>query len=184
MYGMVNQAVRGLVIENFGEDVWHKIHTTAQAPEGFVSLQLYDDTVTFKLVEASVAVLDMPAEGILQAFGNYWVDHVATAHYSDLMNKTGLGFLDFIKNLDHMHQRIQTTFPNYEPPSFRVVDLGPNTVQMDYYSIRQGLLPFVEGLLEGLARHFKAAITITHVPDDAHPMPCKRMRIEHRPLTP
>jgi hypothetical protein len=35
----------------------------------------------------------------------------------------------------------------------------------------------VEGLFQGLAKHYEETITIEQVPDDSHPMPCKRMLV-------
>jgi len=98
-----------------------------------------------------------------------------------MMNKTGTDFVGFMQNLDHMHSRMKTTFPGYSPPSFRVQNLEDGLLCLDYYSKREGLLPFVEGLLTGLSEHFDCTLEITHVPDEDHPMPCKRMRIAYRP---
>ena len=179
MYGMVNAAVRGLVLESFGEEAWRRIHTKADAPESFVPMEAYDDAVTYGLVGAAVEILDLPAETILQSFGEYWVLKVANVHYADLMSKTGTNFVDFLTNLDNMHQRIRTTFPNFRPPSFRVKVLDEKCFQLDYYSEREGLLPFVEGLLSGLAQHFDITINVEHVPDDSHRLPCKRMMVGH-----
>jgi len=176
MYGMVNEAVRGLVSLNFGEDTWTKIHTKAGVSSSFVALESYDDAVTYNLVGAAVEVLGVSAEDVLKTFGVYWVEHVATVHYGELMAQTGGGFTEFIKNLDSMHQRMQSIFPKYQPPSFRVIDTDVSHVyQVDYYSKREGLLPFVVGLFEGLSKHFDEPIKIEHVPDDTHPMPCQRM---------
>jgi hypothetical protein len=52
-------------------------------------------------------------------------------------------------------------------------------VQIDYYSHRKGLIEFVHGLLQGLADHFNETIAIEHLPDDSHPMPCKRMLVTY-----
>jgi hypothetical protein len=176
MYGMVNEAVRGLVISNFGEDTWTKIHTKAGVSSSFTALESYPDEVTYNLVGAAVEILEISAEDVLKTFGVYWVEHVATAHYGDLMAQTGGGIVEFLKNLDSMHQRMKSVFPEYQPPSFRVVDTDtPNVYQVDYYSQREGLLPFVVGLFDGLSQHFGEPIEIEHVPDDAHPMPCRRM---------
>ena len=38
MYGIVNDAVRGLVKSAFGDAAWHDIHTQAGAPEAFVAM--------------------------------------------------------------------------------------------------------------------------------------------------
>ena len=181
MYGMVNQAVRGMVIEKFGAQTWTQIHTGAAAPGDFVAMQPYDDDVTYRLVGQAVTVLHIPADVILHAFGEYWVQSVATQHYAALMSSSGKDFVDFLGNLDHMHQRIRTTFPHYRPPSFRVRPLRPGLLQVDYYSERQGLLPFVVGLFTGLAAHFKVTISIEHVDDSAHRLPCKRFVVHHAP---
>jgi hypothetical protein len=184
MYGMVNQAVRGLVLKQFGEDAWRQIHTQASAPEAFVSMNKYDDDVTYRMVDAAVDVLGLHASDILKAFGRYWVSDIATAHYADMMSRVGVDFIDFMKNLDHMHSRIRTTFPDYVPPSFRITQIAEGRCLVDYYSARKGLLPFVEGLLLGVAEHFEVNIQIDHIPDEAHPMPCKRMEITYTSTIP
>jgi len=177
MYGMVNKAVRGFVLKNFNAETWAQIHTTAGVSEDFVSMQSYDDDVTYNLVGAANSLLGIEVPDILNGFGRYWVSDVATVAYADLMTKTGTSFTDFVKNLDHLHDRIRVTFPDYQPPSFRVKEVDDGTLQVDYYSHREGLLDFVVGLLEGLAEHFQETISISHVSDDDHPMPCKRMMI-------
>ena len=179
MYGMVNQAVCSLVTSNFGVKTWKKIHKKANAPESFLDFEQYDDAVTYDLVSASSEVLELDAATVLRTLGNFWVANVATVRYADLLDRTGTDFLAFLKGLDHMHSRIKVSFPNYIPPSFRVKEVEPSLLQLDYYSEREGLLPFVEGLLEGLSKHFAVQMTIEPVPDDQHPMPCKRMMIHY-----
>ena len=177
MYGMVNHAVRGLVVESFGLEKWDTIATKANSPLDFVALESYDDDVTYRLVGAASEVLGLEPAAILQTFGKYWVAKVATAQYPSLMDKTGTSFERFVSNLDHMHSRIQATFPNYKPPSFRVKTLDEGVILVDYYSEREGLLPFVEGLFDGVGDHFGVSVTLEHLPDDSHPMPCKRMKL-------
>ena len=178
MYGMVNQAVRGLVLDVFGADAWRDISQKAESPEEFASLESYDDEVTYNLVSAASEVLALSPVDVLQSFGKYWIHHIASKHYADLMSKTGTSFERFVSNLDHMHSRIQATFPDYKPPSFRVKTLEAGLLQVDYYSERVGLLPFVEGLFMGLGEYFEMTLRIEHVPDEAHPMPCQRMKIQ------
>jgi hypothetical protein len=179
MYGMVNQAVRGLVMERFGSQTWTQIHTGAGAPENFSAMQPYEDSVTYDLVGKAVEILGLPAETILRAFGEYWVLEIATKHYGTLMTSTGRDFADFLANLDHMHQRIRVTFPNYQPPSFRVKPLDSGTLQVDYYSHRLGLLPFVEGLFTGLAQYFSVTVSFENVPNESHQLPCKRLLVRY-----
>ena len=178
MYGMVNKAVKGFVLKNFDEATWTRIHTKANVDSDFVAMESYDDDVTYNLVGSANSELGLEVYDILYGFGLIWVSDIATVSYRDLMDKSGVNFTDFVKNLDHLHERIKTTFPNYSPPSFRVVTLSPEKLQVDYYSHREGLLPFVEGLFQGLALHFDEKISISHLDDDSHPMPCKRIIVD------
>ena len=182
MYGMVNKAVREMVLSKFSEATWDEVRSRAGAPHTFVAFEQYDDAVTYALVAAASEVLEMDPTTVLRSFGQYWVTHVATKSYGDLMDRTGKSFLSFMKNLDQMHSRVAGTFPGYQPPSFRVKETGEDTIELDYYSQREGLLPFVEGLLTSLATHFSTEIEIRHVPDDEHPMPSKRMVVTYRSI--
>lgn len=178
MYGMVNKAVKELVSSQFGEPTWLKIAEEADSPRDFVAFDSYDDDVTYRLVGAVSNALDMEGAEVLRVFGNYWIKNIATVQFAELMNKTGSNFVSFVENLDHMHSRIRVSFPNYQPPSFRVKVLEDELIQVDYYSEREGLMPFVEGLFAGLGEHFQVSIEIEHIPDDHHPMPCKRMKVK------
>ena len=182
MYGMVNQAVRGLILEKFGSETWSKIHSSVGSPESFSAMEPYDDSITYSLVVKSSEVLGLPADVILKTFGEYWVKEIASVHYEKIMKSSGVTFADFLANLDHMHQRIRVTFPNYNPPSFRVKSLDPSTLQVDYYSHREGLIPFVEGLFSGLAEYFSVQIQIEHLDGASHGLPCKRMMVRHSHL--
>ncbi len=179
MYGLVNKAVKGLVLDQFGEDTWEKIRVLAQSPDDFVAMQGYDDSLTYSLVGAAVSVLGLEAEAILHAFGEYWVLNIAAANYTDLMSSTGADIFSFLQNLDAMHSRIKVSMPNLNPPSFRVKKLDDSLMQLDYFSQRDGLLPFVVGLLHGLSKHFGQAIEIEHIPQELNPLPSKRMKVKY-----
>ena len=66
MYGMVNQAVKGFVEENHGQEMWKNIHTKAGAPESFAAMSPYEDSITYNLVGAASELLNVPAEIILR----------------------------------------------------------------------------------------------------------------------
>ena len=181
MYGLVNQSIKNLLIEAHGKTTWDQIRAEADAPEDYAPLEPCDDSVTYNLVGAPARILGQPADALLYQFGVYWVERIATVHYAEMMNTSGTDFSSFLKNLDQMHERMRVTFPGYRPPSFRVLELDDARLQVDYYSSRQGLLPFVEGLLQGVASHFGRNLTITLVPDAPHGLPCRRMQLVHGP---
>ena len=53
MYGLINKAIAGLVIQNFGKSAWHKICDRANVDTSeFVSMEQYPDSLTYDLVGA------------------------------------------------------------------------------------------------------------------------------------
>ena len=82
MYGLINKAIKGLVLEGFGEDAWKRIINRAQIEDDeFLSMQAYDDSLTYDLVAAATEELGLPAETILESFGGYWVQYTAVEGY-------------------------------------------------------------------------------------------------------
>lgn len=177
MYGMVNSAVREHVIERYGAAAWDEVRAAAGTPDRFEPMQPYPDALTYGLVGSVVSRFGVAAPTLLHDLGEFWIERIAKPHYAELMSATGTSFVAFVKNLDHMHARIRVTFPDYRPPSFRVLTLADDRLQVDYYSEREGLLPFVEGLFTGLAAHINTKVSFEHVADESHGMPCKRMLV-------
>jgi hypothetical protein len=164
MYGLVNQAVQGMVVAGFGEDAWERIKSEAGVDiDAFVSMESYDDSITYSLVEAGSTILNLPPEAILRAFGEYWVLETAAEGYPELMQAAGSTLPEFIGNLDQLHSRVMMTFPELCPPSFNCKEIDPGELRVAYMSERVGLEPMVIGLLEGLGKHFKTPVEVTMV---------------------
>ena len=159
MYGLVNQAVQGLVQSGFGEEAWQRIRIKAGlGSDVFLSMESYDDAITYGLVDAASEVLELATDEVLHAFGIYWVLEIAKKSYAELMEAAGSTFPEFLSNLDQLHSRVQTPFPDLPPPSFRADRIAPGKLRLHYYSGRDGLEPFVLGLLVGLGTYFGVAV--------------------------
>jgi hypothetical protein len=153
-----------MVIAGFGEDIWERIKRDAGVDvDAFVSMESYDDSITYSLVQAGSAALDMPPEAILRAFGEYWVLVTAAEGYPELMQAAGSTLPEFLGNLDQLHTRVLMTFPELRPPSFNCKEVQPGELTVTYMSDRVGLEPMVVGLLEGLGKHFNTPVEVTMV---------------------
>ena len=177
MYGLVNEAIRTMVTSLFDERAWEKVSASVGAPSRFQPLESYDDSITYDLVGAVAELSGLPPEKVLHEFGRYWISDVAARHYASMLEAAGNRFETMCGNLDHLHEQLRHSFRGYQPPSFRFVKLPDGDFQMDYYSDREGLLPFVEGLLTGLAEHCGQRLEITRVADEDNPVPSKRLTI-------
>ena len=166
MYGMVNKALQNMVVEAHGEQIWEQIRTRAGVDiEVFVSNQGYPDEITYQLAGAASEVLKAPVEDLLRAFGSYWVLKTARQGYSELMTAGGRTLREFLLNLPNFHTRIGLMFPQLRPPEFSCSEVAENSLRLHYRSTRDGLTPFVVGLVEGLGLMFETPVLVTPVPE-------------------
>ena len=164
MYGLVNKAIEGLVRSNHGDDTWNQIVETAGLElSGFVSLESYDDAITYQLVEAASKVLGASAEAILEGFGEYWIIYTAEEGYGQLLERSGDTIEEFLENLDQLHTRVGLTMPHLRPPTIHSDVQADGSVRLEYYSEREGLAPMVVGLMRGLARRYGKTAEVEHV---------------------
>lgn len=171
MNGLVNRAIEQLVISMKGEAGWRGVCAHAGVTsDGFVSMQNYDDDVTFRLVNAASERLGLPPEQVLEAFGEYWITYTADEGYGALMAAGGSHLREFLANLNDMHARVETIFAQLRIPLFRVEDVSDTEYRLFYASEREGLAPMVLGLVKGLAKRFGQSVEVVqvHAKTDVH----------------
>jgi hypothetical protein len=161
MQGVIYKSIEDLVTSAHGPAKWAAILRQAGVDEpAFVGMSRYPDELAGRIIGAASVILGASAEDIMRAFGRHWTTHTAPQYYGDMLAFAGNSFVEVLRNLDQMHARISLVFPGYEPPSFRVEELGGDRLRVHYYSKRQGLLPVVEGMLTGLADRFGLTLSM------------------------
>ena len=164
MYGIINKSLREMVIDHHSVAMWQQIMALSGVPDdSFLSLKSYDDEVTYALASTTADVLGIDLAAALHAFGHHWIKSFVRNEYGVLMKSTGENLIEFLNNLNMMHDRISSTFLDYRPPEFRIIEQSAHGLVVDYLSFRLGLSPFVEGLLEALAEHFAQPMEMTSV---------------------
>lgn len=164
MYGLVNQAVEELITERFGVAAWTTIKQRAGVTdEMFLSMQSYPDAVTYQLVAAASETLKLPADQLLEAFGEYWTLYTGSRGYGELFQRAGRTFREFMLNLQDLHSNVAVGFPALAPPSFWCTDVAEDRLRLHYQSTRPGLSPMVIGLVRGLGTMFAVHVTVAHV---------------------
>ncbi|MFM1960767.1 MAG: hypothetical protein RL588_2284 [Pseudomonadota bacterium] len=155
MYGMIHRAAREMVTDAGGARLWNNILTrSGLQDEAFISGLSYPDEMTLGLIGAVAQEMNLSLEETLVRFGRYWIGFADASAYSPLMTMAGDDIFDFCRNLDRMHASIQVSLPDVDVPSFRVLEMGETFIRLAYVSNRDGLEPFVTGLLEGLLQRF------------------------------
>jgi len=156
MYGLINMAIKQLVLDNFGEPGWQQVLQKSTIKQSqFELLTVYDDAITYKLVEGACAVTGKPATEILDLFGRYWVKYAAAAGYEPLFKLFGPTLKECLLNLNRMHDHMGAMMPGLVPPEFYIEkDISETEVLLIYKSQRPGLAPMVSGLMAGLAERY------------------------------
>ncbi|MEM7275713.1 MAG: heme NO-binding domain-containing protein [Actinomycetota bacterium] len=152
---MVNRAIKDLVLDVAGEDVWLQICEDAGLTiTSFTNTAVYDDATTYDLVGAASRVLGMDPEAVLERFGRHWILFTGQEGWGPLFDIAGDDFRSFVRALDAMHARVQASLPDCRMPSFVVEDTPDGGLRVEYRSDREGLAPMVIGLFRGLAEYF------------------------------
>jgi hypothetical protein len=125
-------------------------------------MHYYDDTDTYALVAAASDVLGQPVDVLLRGFGQYWALRVGPENYGGLLGATGTDVVSVLRNLDAMHSRLVSLYPDLRPPSISVTVTGDSTFDVFYRSDRTGLVAFVVGILEGLGVLYGTPAEVSH----------------------
>lgn len=164
MYGLVNKAIKDLVVKEFGQVKWDEICALSNFHEGeFVAMHSYPDSLTYDLVKNASRVLKKDSEVVLETFGEYWILFTVDEGYGDLMELSGNSFSEFLSNLDMLHYRINNIMPNLNAPQFTTRNETDNSIELEYRSPREGLTPMLIGLIRGLGKRFDLIVSIEQI---------------------
>jgi hypothetical protein len=163
MYGMVNKAVKDLVVSAFGQNKWDEIKTKAGlTSDDFSSMAPYSDDITYALVAAASEVLKIPASNVLQEFGKHWIKFTAKEGYGAMMDMFGSNYFEAISSINNLHQRIGLSMPHLSAPRFKIQTISERELLIEYISTRKGLGHMMIGLLYGLAEKHNEKVEIEH----------------------
>jgi hypothetical protein len=168
MYGLINQAVKDLVLASQGESLWEKIcRDVGIDPADFEMLSPYPDRLTSAIVTTSATYLHLPTDTFLRKLGHHWIRFTAERGYGEMLDLLGRDLSTCLRNLNQMHAHLGAMMTELKPPSFFVTPLSEKRLTIRYHSHREGLAPMVLGLLEGLAERLQQRIEVEHHPKGA-----------------
>jgi len=100
MYGLINMAIKQLIIDNFGEEGWQSIRNDALVKENvFELLTPYEDAITYNLIQSACKFSKKSPSEILHLFGGYWIIYAENAGYGPLIQLFGPTYKECLLNL-------------------------------------------------------------------------------------
>jgi hypothetical protein len=166
MYGMINEAIRSMVIEKFDVIAWEEIVADCGLNYNtFKSFEQYDDSITGDLVASISKKTKVEPIIILEDFGRHWIKFASNSEYSSILDAFATSPVDLIRSLDGLHTRLQITFDNLKSPSFWVDRINDNKIIVYYSSQRELPLEFfVIGLIHGIFGLFDQVCEVKLIP--------------------
>ncbi|XP_056329093.1 guanylate cyclase soluble subunit beta-2-like [Danio aesculapii] len=153
-YGFINNCLKSLVIDRFGEEMWDKLRDAAKVQDTFMTYEVYSDNITMQLVTETCKMLDLDQSVVLSLFGEYFFEFCKTAGYDRMLRTLGGNLFEFMENLDALHSFLSLSYKEMNAPSFRVEKNNDSTLLLHYYSDRRGLCHIVPGIIGSVAKDF------------------------------
>lgn len=101
-------------------------------------------------------LVGIDAGSILEMFGEQFLLWCHESGYENTLTLLGRSLMDFLENLDALHDHLTVIYPHMKAPSFRCVEGDDGTLHLHYYSERHGLDVIVQGIVKSVARELYA----------------------------
>ncbi|XP_064636664.1 guanylate cyclase soluble subunit beta-1-like isoform X2 [Lineus longissimus] len=153
-HGFVKHALERMIVRKYGEETWEEIKNISNARfESDFLLGLFnDEQLTYDVVEAAAQVVGTQKAKIWELFGEMFFEFCEDSGYDKILQVLGGTLMEFLENLDALHDHLSTIYPGMRAPSFRCMEKENGAILLYYYSERPGLEHVVVGLVKSVAR--------------------------------
>lgn len=158
MKGIIFNLLEEFITENLGESAYEKILEQCQltTQEPFVGPGSYPDEDLMAIAGKTIETMGVTADEALRAFGRFCFPRMV-GKYPEFVNPFNHP-KPFLKSIDSVvHVEVKKLYKDAEPPCFVYEDPADDTLVIKYSSKRK-LCKFMEGLIDGVADHFKSPI--------------------------
>jgi len=159
VHGLIHLELQKFVTANFGAPAWEALLAKAGlGAEVYTPLASYPDEQIGALVREAVTMTGMPAESLLEGFGEALVPAYLTLYGSLVAPEWRT--LDVLEHTEEtIHRVVRKRHPGAEPPRLRTERISAREVVMTYDSPRR-LCAVARGIARGVAKHFQEPLEI------------------------
>ncbi len=163
MKGIVFNILEALIVEKFGDETMEEIYANVQFSGDvlpFISPETYPDSDLYAMVTFLSKKTSIPVDDLIFEFGKFMFP-VFFIKFPVFFEKIESP-IEFLKTInDIIHVEVKKIFDEANPPMVKVKQIEENQILL-YYNSERKLCKLLEGLLEGMASHFKTKISYTH----------------------
>jgi len=168
MKGTIINCLEELVKQKFGTERWRLSLKIAGVPDSRIYSTFEDvpDREIHELLQAVSEALDLPLDGVLEAFGEYWSTVYAPRVYQPYY-AAAKSSRDLLLQLDYIHTVMTRSLKSARPPRFRYEWRGAKHLIM-YYQSERGLAMLMPGLVRGVGRYYEEYLNVFVEGDAVH----------------
>lgn len=159
MHGIIHSELKKYVTTKLGTAAWSALVKEAGL-EGKVYLphQAYPDADAVALVTTASRVTGLPAEAILEDFGEFIAPDLL-ALYKPHVNPAWKT-LDMLENTERtIHRVVRANSAGATPPVLKAKRLAPDKLLIAYSSPRK-MCGVAKGIVKGVGKHYGEAVTL------------------------
>lgn len=157
MHGMINRALQGFIVENFGQGTWIEVRTLADLRfDEFEAMLTYRNKLTVACFKALAQVTQQDEAAILDDLGTFLITHEGLDPLRRLLRFGGATFTDFILSLDELADRGRMAIPDIELPEITVAQAHSNAFELRVSWKLPGVGPILLGVLRAMADDYGA----------------------------
>lgn len=158
MKGIIFNLLEDFLKERLGEEKFEELFESCslKTREPFVGPGSYPDEDLLAIVDRAVEVTGMTKPEALRTFGRFCIGRLAWKYppFFDRHHDAKA----FFRTLNALHSlEVKKLYADAKPPEFVMEEPSPDRLIMRYVSERK-LCPLVEGLIEGVAEHYRSLI--------------------------
>lgn len=159
MHGMINRALQGFLVANYGDDFWAEVRDVAAVPvEGFEAMLSYPHQKTFACFAAACDLLHRSPNAVLEDIGTFCVTHPPLEPLRRLLRFGGSGFQEFLLSLEELADRGRLAIPDLEMPIITLEPLDPSSYRLRARWALPGIGPILLGALRAMADDYGALV--------------------------
>ena len=167
MHGLINKALQAFVCDAYGAPAWDAILERsgvgmALGPDGFEAMQLYDDSLTERVLDTATALLRRPRDSLLEDLGTYLISHERQESLRRLLRFGGVSFTDFLYSLDDLQGRSQLAVPDLGLPELSISDDDRGGFSLTCHDGKAGFGHLLVGALRAMADEYGALVVLEH----------------------
>ncbi len=160
MHGVIMVELKKYVTNKFDGETWNALLKKAGLwPRLYVPVAEYPDEEVFSLVSSASEMTGLPANGILEDFGEF-ISAGLLKMYRPLV-KNHWRTLDLIENTERsIHTAIRLKDKQAKPPQLQCRRVNEAEVVVSYNSPRK-LCAVARGIAKGVAKHYGESIAVS-----------------------